>query len=46
MKVLMAASLPGWIARVIGGIQIGTPSLFMRGLTMAEVVVLGMQVKG
>lgn len=36
----------GLDAGVAGDIEIGPPCLFMSGLAMAEVVMLGMQVKG
>ena len=46
MKVRIAASLPGWTLESQGTSRYGTPCLFMSGLAMAEVVMLGKQVKG
>ena len=46
MKVLMAASLPGWKLESYGVSMYGILSLFITGLMIAEVVVLGMHVKG
>jgi hypothetical protein len=46
MKVLIAASLPGWTLESQGTSRYGTPCLLMSGLAIAEVVMLGMQVKG
>jgi hypothetical protein len=46
MKVLIAASLPGWIVESQGTSKYGIRSLRKKGLTTAEVAMLGMQVKG
>lgn len=46
MKVLIAASLPGWMVESQGRSRYGIRSFCKKGLTIAEVVILGIQVKG
>ena len=42
----MVASLPGWIVESYETSKYGILIFFIKGFTMAEVVILGMQVNG